>query len=120
VSGSEKKYALQVRTPGDEPPKLWTLGEKGSSLDPPSDEFRQAIAEGKSPEEVIGLMRQRGLSIVWAVRVLTVLYKIGLAEAKDAVTSHPAYRQIAAAAEPLHDELIEFTAKIANDQRAGN
>jgi|SRR5580704_18279677 hypothetical protein len=120
MSGSEKRYALQVRAPGDEPPKLWTIGDKGSSVEPPSDEFRQAITEGKSHEEVIGLMRQRDLSIVWAVRVLTVLYKVGLADAKDAVTSHPAYRQIAAAAEPLHDELVEFMAKIAKDNRAGN
>jgi len=77
-------------------------------LDPVLVEARD---RGMSAEEVVALMHRQGSSIVQACADFTRLYGAGLDKAKVAVTSHPSYRDLAKAHEPLHDELVRYFAK---------
>lgn len=70
------------------------------------DEIRSEFANGKSQHEIIDLMNTRGMPIIDAIKVVRELFPLGLGDAKRLVATHPAYQEIAAASEPLHDEAI--------------
>jgi ribosomal protein L7/L12 len=70
------------------------------------DELAGLHRDGRSAAEIITAMKERGLTIIEAIKASMKLFDIGLGEAKSLVASHPSYRPTAEAAEPLHDELI--------------
>jgi hypothetical protein len=62
---------------------------------------------GLSRGELIGEMKHRGLSILEAIKTTRELFGISLGEAKLLVASHPDWQEAAAAAEPMHEEIIQ-------------
>ena len=66
---------------------------------------RTLLTQGYSQDDVILYLHQQGLSIIHSIRVLRILYGIGLAEGKQLVTSHAVWAETVAAHEPLHDAL---------------
>lgn len=72
-----------------------------------TEQFAEALKLGKSKAELIGEMKDRGLSIIEAIKAVREVFGVGLGEAKQLVANHPAYVEIARAADPLHEELIQ-------------
>jgi hypothetical protein len=68
-------------------------------------ECQEAKNQGRTPSEVLRLMRQRGLTIIEAIKAFMTLYEVSLAEAKQKLTESPFWQDIIRAAEPLHDQL---------------
>ena len=71
-----------------------------------TEQLNDALKSGSSRAELIHEMKLRGLTILEAIKVSRELFGISLGEAKTLVASHPDWRQTAAAADPLHDEII--------------
>ena len=67
----------------------------------------ELLNEGQSRDQLIRAMSRDGLTISEAIRTARELWAINLGEAKVLVSQHPAYQQIAQAAQPLHDELVQ-------------
>lgn len=63
-------------------------------------------------EEVILLMREDEFTIIETIKGVRLLYNISLANAKNLVTTHPAWSDIVNAHTAFHEEL----AKIINQQ----
>jgi thiazole synthase len=80
---------------------------KQDEIDPLFQEFVEARDRGETQEEVLRLMRERGLYIAQAIRAVWSIYKVSLGEAKAVVGGHYAWRTIAEASERMQDELIE-------------
>ena len=59
-----------------------------------------------SSDEILMVMKERGLTITEAIKTSMQLFGIGLGEAKSLVSSHPSWHQTAEAAKPFQDELI--------------
>jgi hypothetical protein len=70
------------------------------------EELRKCVAAGLPQSDAIATMHRYGLPIIEAIKVTRELYCINLGAAKNAVSSHPAYAQVAAASKPLQEELI--------------
>jgi hypothetical protein len=68
-------------------------------------ECLQAKSQGLTLEDLLRLLRDRGLTITEAMKALMAVEKISLAEAKVIVSSSPVWQEIVEAAQPLHDEL---------------
>jgi hypothetical protein len=68
-------------------------------------ECQQARDQGATPDELIHLMHQRGLTITEAIKTYMTVFKVPLGEAKEKVSASPHWRGIVEAAEPLHDQL---------------
>lgn len=75
------------------------------------------MKSGLSRGELIGEMRHRGLSILEAIKTARELFGVSLEEAKVLVASHPAWEQAAAAAERMHDEIIQVLPNAAVEDR---
>lgn len=78
--------------------------------------LRSAARSGASREDVIADMRRNDLPIMDAIKAMRELYSISLGEAKQLVTQHPGYSATAAAAAPIHDELMQSFAEAARKQ----
>jgi hypothetical protein len=74
---------------------------------PGLDELVGLYRDGKSSDEILVVMKERGLTITEAIKASMQLFGIGLGDAKSLVTSHSSWNQTAAAAKPFQDELIE-------------
>jgi hypothetical protein len=59
----------------------------------------------------IGSSRQMGLTIVETIKRVCVDFDIPLAQAKEMVSTHPSWRSIVSAAEPLHDTVEQTLLK---------
>ncbi|MFN7769049.1 MAG: hypothetical protein ACK5UC_17735 [Planctomycetaceae bacterium] len=70
------------------------------------EELRKRVAAGLPQSDAINAMHRDGLPIIEAIKATRELYCINLGAAKNAVSSHPAYAQIAEASKPLQDEVI--------------
>ncbi len=62
----------------------------------------------QSQAETIAAMKRQGLSIIEAIKATREIYSIGLGDAKQLVTLHPAWRTEALAAGPLHDAAMRL------------
>ncbi len=71
------------------------------------EECQQAKEHGRTQNELIELMHQRGMTITESIKALMTIYKIPLSEAKEKVAANHCWRDIVKAAEPLHDQLAE-------------
>ena len=70
-------------------------------------ECEQSRDQGGTPNELIQLMHQRGLTITEAIKTYMKVFKVSPGEAKERVVASPLWRDIVAATEPLHDQLAE-------------
>jgi ribosomal protein L7/L12 len=71
------------------------------------EEYQQARDQGRTPDELLFLMHQGGLTIIQAIKTFREVYKVPLIEAKEKVAASPFWRDIVQASEPLHDQLEE-------------
>ena len=74
---------------------------------PELDELVGLHRDGRSSDEILIVMKERGLTIAEAIKTSMRLFGIGLGEAKSLVSSHPSWNQAAEAAKPFQDGLIE-------------
>jgi len=73
------------------------------------DEIAGLHRDGKSSGEVLVAMKERGLTIVEAIKTSMQLFNIGLGDAKALVTAHPSWSYAAEGARPLQDDLIRIS-----------
>lgn len=69
------------------------------------EESRQLLASGQGQDELIRVLHEKGLSITESMKILREVGSISLAEAKAAVARHPAWADVVASADRLHDEV---------------
>ena len=62
--------------------------------------------DGKSSDEILTAMKERGLTITEAIKASMQLFGIGLGDAKSLVVSHPSWKPTAEAARPFQDDLF--------------
>lgn len=70
------------------------------------EELRNQVAAGLPQSEAINAMHRDGLPIIEAIKVTRELYCLNLGAAKNAVSSHPAYANVAEASTQFQDEVI--------------
>ena len=70
--------------------------------------------DGSSTDEILRAMRDRGLTIIQAIKASMQLFGIGLGDAKSLVSSHPSWNQTAEAARPFQDDLIKAFREAGN------
>lgn len=70
-------------------------------------EYQHAKEQGITPDELLHLMHQQGLTITEAIKAFMEIYNVPLREAKEKVSSSPFWQEIVKAAEPLHDQLAK-------------
>lgn len=80
-------------------------------------EFRAELLGGKSQSDLVAEMKHRGLTIIDAIKAVRELYSVSLGDAKQIVSSNPAWVDTASAAVPFHDELIQLFEDLATHQR---
>jgi ribosomal protein L7/L12 len=78
------------------------------------EELQLRVADGMSQFEAIDEMKRFELSIIEAIKLTRELYCIRLGEAKNAISSHPAYAQVAEASRPWQDEIIRVFQELEN------
>jgi hypothetical protein len=78
------------------------------------EELQLRVADGMSQFEAIDEMKRFELSIIEAIKLTRELYCIRLGEAKNAISSHPAYAQVAEASRPWQDEIIRVIQELEN------
>jgi hypothetical protein len=88
--------------------------EKDQKMISSIEELRLQVVDGMSQFEAIDEMKRYELSIIEAIKLTRELYCIRLGEAKNALSSHPAYAQIAEASKPWQDELIRVFPELEN------
>lgn len=74
---------------------------------PELDELVGLHRDGKTSDEILTAMKERGLTITEAIKASMQLFGIGLGVAKSLVASHPSWNQTAEAAKPFQDDLIQ-------------
>ena len=80
--------------------------------------FAESLRAGRSRADLLREMRDRGLTIVEAIKTARELFGISLGDAKLLVCSHPDWQQTAAAGEPLHEEILKAFDDAAADDRS--
>lgn len=75
-------------------------------------EFRDALAAGSTPEDVIGMMKDKELTIAEAIKATREILGISLAEAKRQVSCHRRWTAESTAASALHDQIIDVISKL--------
>src|SRR2546428_527717 len=70
-------------------------------------ECEQARDQGRTPDELIRLMHERGLTIAEAIKMYMRVFSVSLGEAKVKVATSPCWRGVVEAAEPIHNQLAE-------------
>ncbi|MGE6763699.1 hypothetical protein ACQKGO_37155 [Corallococcus interemptor] len=76
------------------------------------DSLRPNVLRGVSKEDVVVALHAAGLTIIECIKGLMQLYGLSLGDAKSIAASHPVWRGIVKAAEPLHDELEAYAEKM--------
>lgn len=78
-------------------------------------EVFQSLKEGgSSTDEILRTMKDRGLTIIQAIKASMQLFGIGLGDAKSLVASHPSWSPTAEAARPFQDDLIKAFQDVGN------
>ena len=70
-------------------------------------DLRLEILEGRTQSELIASMKRHGLTIIDAIKAMRELFGVSLGDAKEVVSSHPAYNDSAVASGPLHNEILQ-------------
>ena len=65
------------------------------------------VAEN-SIDHAIRVLHEQGFTITETMKVLISEYGMSLREAKQLVSTHPVWKAVTKAAEPLHDDLIKI------------
>ncbi len=73
---------------------------------PVLDELESLHRHGTKNGEILAAMKSGGMTITEAIKASMQIFGIGLAEAKDLVSSHPSWIQTAEAAKPFQEDLI--------------
>jgi hypothetical protein len=71
------------------------------------DSIREKVKQGLSVDEAIHMLHQHNLTITQSMKFLVEEYSIGLAEAKELVSSHPVWQDVVRASEPLKEEFVD-------------
>ena len=79
--------------------------------------FAEAMRAGRSRADLIRDMKDRGLTILEAIKATRELFGVSLGEAKQLVCTHPVWAETTAAATPMHAEIISV---FENAQKGGN
>ena len=74
---------------------------------PELDELVGLHRDGKSSDEILTAMKERGLTITEAIKASMQLFGIRLGDAKSLVAAHPSWNRTAVAAKPFQDDLIQ-------------
>ena len=74
---------------------------------PEFEDFRGLQRDGGSRDEILAAMKDRGRTVIQAIKASMQLFGVGLGAAKAIVASHPSWCQTARASEPLHDALLK-------------
>lgn len=74
---------------------------------PEFDELLELQRDGRSREEILAAMKDRGLTIAQAIKASMHLFDLGLGDAKRLVASHPSWAETAQAAGPFQEDLIQ-------------
>ena len=85
-------------------------------------ELSRIDAEGKSQEEILHLMWEKGFSIIEAIISIRSLCGVGLGEAKVIVSSNKYWSKIHQESEPLHqamEQLADVLIRVNNIERMG-
>jgi hypothetical protein len=80
------------------------------------DEFVDLKRGASSRDEILAAMKERGLTIVQAIKASTRLFGVGLGDAKSIVASHPSWSGTAQAARPFQEALIRTLAMSTGGQ----
>lgn len=83
-----------------------------------TEQFSDALKSGRTRAELIHEMKLRGLTIIEAIKASRELFGVSLGEAKLLVSTHPDWQQVAAAAAPLHHEIVQAFADPVADGEA--
>jgi hypothetical protein len=67
----------------------------------------QARDQGGTPDELMRLMHERGLTMTEAIKMFMRVFKVSLGKAKEKVSASLLWQGVVEAAEPLHDQLAE-------------
>lgn len=74
------------------------------------EKCQEMNAHGQSTGQLIEFLQRSGITITESIKIVKQTLGLSLGNAKKIVSSHPAWRGIAQAAEPLHQELArEFS-----------
>ena len=65
---------------------------------------REMVDRGLTTGDLIEYLHQRGTTITDSMRTLMAVYGIALRDAKAVVSTHPVWKDVVAASEPLHQE----------------
>jgi len=72
-------------------------------------EMREAACT--NPSSALSLMRRKAVSPIEALKILRELFGMNLADAKMALSTNPAWFDVAEAADKLHQEIIDAVEK---------
>lgn len=68
--------------------------------------LRKRVHDGLPVEEAARILKEEGVTIAEAIKLIRELYELSLGEAKSCVTRNPAWEGTASAADALHEELL--------------
>lgn len=69
--------------------------------------FAEGLRAGRSKVDLVHEMKERGLTVLEAIKTARELFGISLGEAKLLVCSHPVWQETAAVGSSLHEEIIQ-------------
>ena len=92
-----------------------TFSAEPPNIDPFVQEVRLLRAKGASIEDILVLLRQKGLSRIGSTRVLMEIEGLSLAEAKPVVHLSRAWADTREEAERFHEMLEEAARQIEQD-----
>jgi hypothetical protein len=75
---------------------------------------REQLKQGSDRGDLIIYLHQHGATIIESIKVLMDVYGLPLGDTKRLVSAHPVWKDVVAAATPLHEELEEEIENEAN------
>lgn len=79
-----------------------------TSIDDILSKYKVLIEQGMSLSDVILYLKREGLSITESIKMVRILYKLPLGEAKQVVSNHRVWETTLRNNEPLHEELVNI------------
>lgn len=95
----------------------------GQSIPTVSDaliaELENFVRAGATQERLISLMRERGLSIIPSIRLVSLFYGLSTYEAKRLVHFSSTWADCLSVHDRLHDEAIRTAEELGEEDRSG-
>ena len=66
---------------------------------------------GSSPEAVVNFLHASGCTPMESIKIVREVFGVALGEAKALVSSHPSFKDVAAAADELHEAILKDLGK---------